>query len=91
MTKDQVSVAGQPADVDGLDTPTAAAVYDNHLALAAYLESWAGSLRAEVGSDARPPIDERDFLLGYLRALVDLAGQLRVGDGLEGGPLLGGA
>lgn len=77
--------AGGPRDdsVSGV----LADIVNNHRALAAYLTSWADDLRED--SDAREqPRDEVDFILGYTRALRDLAGHLHAGDGLPGGPVL---
>ncbi len=62
-------------------------IVTNHMALAAYLHSWAEDLRA-YHENRENPRDETDFILGYQRALRDLAGHLRAGDGLPGGPAL---
>ncbi|WP_226343824.1 hypothetical protein [Agilicoccus flavus] len=86
MTKDQVVTAGAPADATVV-RPADAALFENHLELAAYLRGWATALAREVGDDRRAPVDEADFLRGYGRALVDLAGHLSIGDALPGGPL----
>lgn len=62
----------------------------NHQALAAYLTSWADDLH-EDHDKRESPRDEVDFILGYQRALRDLAGHLHAGDGLPGGPVFQGA
>lgn len=75
---------GSPRDnpVSGLPSDLIA----NHLFLADYLSDWASDLRNDnVGREQ--PRDEIDFLLGYQRALEELAEHLRAGDGLPGGPL----
>ncbi len=58
----------------------------NHLVLAAYLSAWAEDLTEHSGR-RECPNDEADFILGYQRALRDLAGHLRAGDALPGGPV----
>ncbi|MDO5696970.1 MAG: hypothetical protein Q4G51_03240 [Dermatophilus congolensis] len=79
--------AGQPRD----DSVSAALIHivTNHQALAAYLTAWADDLHEE--HESREPRDETDFILGYQRALRDMAGHLHAGDGLPGGPVLQGA
>lgn len=76
--------AGEPRDqsVSGVFADIVA----NHMVLAEYLHTWADDLR-EDHAVREDPRDELDFLLGYQRALRDLAGHLRAGDGLPGGPV----
>ncbi|MBO3143612.1 hypothetical protein [Dermatophilus congolensis] len=58
----------------------------NHRLIATYLESWANALINDI-TDRREPRSETDFMLGYQRALRDLASHLADGDALPGGPL----
>ncbi|WP_168582573.1 hypothetical protein [Gephyromycinifex aptenodytis] len=66
--------AGLPADL-----------YTNHLYLANYLRDWGVTVAAEAQGETNPL--EREYLLGYTRALVEMSEHLASGDGLPGGPL----
>lgn len=57
-----------------------------HQTIAAYLCGWADDL-SEESAGRTAPADERDFILGYQRALRDLAAHLRDGDVMPDGPL----
>lgn len=61
------------------------ALYENHVGLAASLRTWAEDLRSEIGETAPRHLNEDDFLLGYVRALTDMAGHLEAGECLPGG------
>jgi len=60
--------------------------YAQHLRLAEYLTRWGRDLDSELDGRSEPR-DEADFLLGYQRALLDMAGHLRERDALPGGIL----
>ena len=66
-------------------------LYSNHLAIAACIRAWAERMTPElIAAGRRPasePINEDDYLLGYMRALRDMADLLVDGDGLPDGPL----
>lgn len=65
-------------------------IYANHLALADYIRSWSDRMEPEltaVGRLADRAFNEDDYLLGYIRALRDLADHLVLGDALPEGPL----
>lgn len=76
-------------DSDQMPDPRAAeplhASVAHHIMVAAYLDGWANALACE-SNGRTAPIDESDFILGYQRALRDLAGHLRTGDALPGSP-----
>lgn len=66
-------------------------LYPNHLAIASCIRAWAERMTPElVAAGRRPgsePISEDDYMLGYVRALRDMADLLVDGDGLPDGPL----
>lgn len=77
------------------DTPNEfgayAELYDNHVAIARCIRGWSERMVPDLVSRGRPPgsepVCEDDFVLGYLRALQDMADLLVDGDGLPDGPL----
>ena len=77
------------------DTPNEfgayAELYDNHVAIARCIRGWSERMVTDLVSRGRPPgsepVCEDDYLLGYLRALQDMADLLVDGDGLPDGPL----
>lgn len=60
-------------------------LYTNHVAIAACIRAWADGMSGQL--PARDVCNEDDYLLGYTRALRDMAGLLMDGDGLPDGPL----
>lgn len=66
-------------------------LYPNHLAIASCIRAWAERMTPDlVAKGRRPgsePISEDDYILGYVRALRDMADLLVDGDGLPDGPL----
>lgn len=77
------------------DTPNEfgayAELYDNHVAIARCIRGWSERMVPDLVSRGRPPgsepVCEDDYLLGYLRALQDMADLFVDGDGLPDGPL----
>lgn len=70
-------------------------LYPNHLAIATCMRAWAEHMTPELVAKGRmpgsEPINEDDYMLGYVRALQDMADLLVDGDGLPDGPLHGGS
>lgn len=65
-------------------------IHANHVALAVYMRSWSLRMEPELSAVGRLPgrsVSEDDYLLGYIRALRDMADHLVLGDALPGGPL----
>lgn len=65
-------------------------IYANHLELADYIRSWSDRMEPELSAIGRlsdRSFSEDDYLLGYIRALRDLAEHLVIGDALPDGPL----
>lgn len=61
------------------------AVYANHVDVAAYLRDWSDRMSPARAGIA--PGNEDDYLMGYIRALRDLADHFVQGDALPGGPI----
>lgn len=84
---------GGDAIVLAATNPTAGTfpeIYANHLALAGYIRSWSDRMEPElttVGRRTDRSFNEDDYLLGYIRALRDMADHLVLGDALPEGPL----
>ncbi len=64
-------------------------LYPNHVAIAACIRAWAQRMDPQGDRPVRSScvVSEDDFLLGYTRALRDMADLLVDGDGLPDGPL----
>lgn len=66
-------------------------LYPNHLAIASCIRAWAERMTPDLMVNGRmpgsEPINEDDYILGYVRALRDMADLLVDGDGLPDGPL----
>ena len=82
-----------PSDSSGASSEFGAyaELYDNHVAIARCIRGWSERMVPDLVSRGRPPgsepVCEDDYLLGYLRALQDMADLLVDGDGLPDGPL----
>ena len=66
-------------------------IYANHVALARAIRSWSARMEPELSHFGRQPgrlFSEDDYLLGYIRALHDLADHLVLGDALPDGPMV---
>ena len=63
-------------------------LYPNHVAIAACIRRWADGMRPAVERCTGPErvLSEDDYMLGYVRALRDMATLLVDGDGLPDGP-----
>lgn len=59
----------------------------NHGMIAAYLDDWADRVHGEVSHGRGLGTLDQEYLIGYQRALTDLAHHLREGDALPGGPV----
>ncbi len=65
-------------------------IYANHVALAEFMRSWSARMEPELTDFGRRQerfYSEDDYLLGYMRALRDLADHLVLGDALPDGPM----
>lgn len=65
-------------------------IYANHVAVADYIRSWSDRMEPELSLGGRRSdhsVSEDDYLLGYIRALRDMADHLVLGDALPDGPL----
>lgn len=88
----QISSSAGPAEDFASEYPE---LYPNHLVIAACIRAWAERMTPDLVADGRmpgsEPSNEDDYILGYVRALRDMADLLVDGDGLPDGPLFAAA